>query len=171
MHTTSMHNLGNHCKKIRIVRILKLNSIQVQGSNSMWRGEKKDDTFDTSLSFLRSYSNRYSTDESSIMIIIEFISWRPCPKIFSCRVTISFFVPRDPPSPSLSRFPGYFFYAYMYFRKIPRHPPLAPPWTWDPIFSRNQIESKVSFSSPLYVCMYNPSYSNTSTAMLVPKIN
>ena len=42
------------------------------------------------LSFLR-----YSTGESSM--IIEFISWRSCPKISSCRVTMSFFVPKDPP--------------------------------------------------------------------------
>ena len=63
-------------------------------------GVRKRWYFGFDLSFLR-----YSTYESSM--IIDLISWRSCPKIFSCCVTISFFC-TEGPSPPLSRFPGNF---------------------------------------------------------------
>ena len=120
-----------------------------------WRGEEKDDTFDDIYHCL----DIQQIDESSM--IIEFISWMPCQKIFSCRATISFFT--EGPSPSLWKSPEIF-----PTRTTPRPPyPLITLWgmyiiysntrTWDPIFSKSLIiiTSKVSsFSSPLHMILH-----------------
>ena len=60
----------------------------------------------------------------SWFMIIEFISWRPCPKIFSCRVTISFLYRGTLPIPvEISRkFPGDFLEIF----PTPLPPPSPP---------------------------------------------
>ena len=101
------------------------------------------------LSFLR-----YPTDESSM--IMEFISWRPCPKIFSCRVTISCLyrgtlpIPVEIPGKFVGNFPTPPTPDPLTLWGTPR--PLTR--TWDPIYfleKSNRITSIIFFLVPSIV--------------------